>query len=176
MSDAEARGHFRVFFEKAESEFRALGVSAPRPLDGERMLEQESSDEATFLYLAKRRKEGVTDEDVRGWWNLHDIERRILVQAEEKHRFGLLIHHIKGGMSEAEATARVRREVPVYGDPDAESSGEPDDRPLPDELRDRVERFREEAYADDPGGFVRETEAATSMNALVRKAMRDGRL
>jgi len=172
MSGAEARASFRAFYRQAEREL-AASPERPGPRHGDRLLELESSDESAFLYLARRRDEGVTDDDVRAWWNLEEIERRILRQADEKQRFGILIHHIKAGMTEAEAAERVRKELPIYGDPDDARAGTGDDRPLPDELRDRVERLRRERYRADPGAFLERLERASSFNALARALLRE---
>jgi len=36
--------------------------------------------------LASRRNEGVKDQDVLWWWNMHDLERRMMLKVDEQRR------------------------------------------------------------------------------------------
>ncbi len=79
-------------------------------------------------------------------------------------------------VTEAEAALMVAKRFPIYGDPDHLVLGTEDDRPLPFELKWRVNRFMAENANTDPVEFQVEVEASTSLNALLRRAVRQGKL
>ena len=80
------------------------------------------------------------------------------------------------GVTEPEAAQMVAKRFPVYGDREHLVLGTEDDRPLPFELKWRVNRYITERTKADPDGFQEEAEASTSLNALLRKAVRQGEL
>ena len=41
--------------------------------------------------LAKKRAEGVRDEDIRWWWSMHDLERRMMIKVDDISRLALYI-------------------------------------------------------------------------------------
>lgn len=51
---------------------------------GDRLLEWEVTDDAVRAALAEKRAEGVTDEDIRWWWNRDDLERRAMLKADDR--------------------------------------------------------------------------------------------
>ena len=127
--------------------------------------------------FAPKRAEGVTDEDIALWWNMHDLERRMICKVDEMNRILLFEKLVQGsGVTEPEAARRVAKRFPVYGDTEHLVLGTEDDRPLPFELKWRVNRYITERTKADPDGFQEEAEASTSLNALLRKAIRQGEL
>ena len=67
------------------------------------------------------RREGATDDDIRWWWNMHDLERRTMVWAEDVVRGALFLHaKEEDGLDSEQAAADVRKNFPMYGHhPDA---------------------------------------------------------
>ena len=50
------------------------------PNYGDWLLEKEATDPNIKFRLAKARKDGARDEDIRIWWNLPDLERRLMLE------------------------------------------------------------------------------------------------
>lgn len=119
------------------------------------------------------RSEGATDEDIREFWNLHDLQRRMVLWSEEVFRFATFKDLLAKGLSADEAMMQVRGMFPMYGDPLETQHTTGDDRPLPHELRGRVDRYREKWGACV---IAQGLSAHSSYNAFVRAELRSGRL
>ena len=144
---------------------------------GDILLEREQTDEKVRDAFAPKRAEGVTDEDIAFWWNMHDLERRMICKVDEMNRILLFEKLVQGsGMTEPEAARMVAKRFPVYGDPEHLVLGTDDDRPLPFELKWRVNRYMAKRTNADPDKFHEEVEASTSLNAILRRAVRQGEL
>jgi len=140
-------------------------------------LDKESTDEEAKSYLAKMRKEGVTDEDIRWWWNRHDLERRMITAADEWFQYALYLKLIKeDGLSRNEAAKRIRKFYPIYGDPDDTSVMAGEDRPLPIELKLRVNIYMTRRRQADSEQFIKDLEESSSFNALIRREIKKGDL
>lgn len=140
---------------------------------GDILLELEKKDKDVKRFLDKRREEGATDEDIRKWWNMSDIERRMIVKIEALRQLSLFRRLRDRGLSQDEAAYGVRKYLPLYG----EIEGEPDEHsPLPFELRDRVEEYIEKRLLMDPDNFSKEVESFTTFNAFVRSEIKKGNL
>ncbi len=140
---------------------------------GEILLERERTDEKVRRAFAPKRAEGVADEDISLWWNMHDLDRRMACRVDEMNRI-LLFEKLRqdSGETEPGAARKVAKRFPIYGDPDHLVLETEDDRPLPFELKWRINRYIAARTAADPDGFREETEASTSLNALLRRAVR----
>lgn len=147
------------------------------PNAGDKILEKEKSDENTHRVLEKLRQEGVRDEDIRWWWNLNSVERAMMLKVDEFHRLAL---HIKcrqeDGLSVEQAAEQVRKHHPIFGNPEDTTHTQGDDRPLPEELKDRINIYVEKRFTSDPEKFKEEIEQSSTFNALVRKEIRAGKL
>jgi hypothetical protein len=144
---------------------------------GKILLEREQTDENVRNAFAPKRAEGVSDEDIALWWNMHDLERRLICKVDEMNRillFEKLVKH--DGVTEPDAARMVAKRYPIYGDPEHLVLEKEDDRPLPFELKWRVNQYLTEKTKADPVGFQKEVEASTSLNALLRRAMKLGEL
>jgi len=133
--------------------------------------------------LPQKRAEGVKDEDIRWWWNLNDVERRMMLSVDELHRMSLFISEIESGKTPNEAGETVWRVHPIYadGDPDTKPESAPfelkrEDFPVPTELKDRVNRYIEKRAKDDPEKFKQEAKNLSTFNALVRKEIKAGNI
>ena len=177
MPEEVAREIFKTFAEEQKEAARRDGTDRLPESFGEMLLEREPTDEKVHAAFAPKRAEGVTDQDIALWWNMHDLERRMICKVDEMNRILLFEKLVQGsGMTELEAAQSVAKRFPVYGDTEHLVLGTDDDRPLPFELKWRVNRYLTERTKADPDGFQEAAQAFTSMNALLRKAIRQGEL
>jgi hypothetical protein len=141
------------------------------------LLERQQTDEKVRNVFLPKRAEGVTDEDIILWWNMHDLERRMICRIDEMNRILLFEKLVqRDGVTEPEAARMVAKRFPIYGDPEHRVLETEDDRPLPFELKWRINRYIRERTKANPDGFREEVEASTSLNALLRSALRQGEL
>src|SRR3989344_1103635 len=140
---------------------------ALQPNAGDKILEKEKGDENTHKVLEKKRREGVRDEDIRWWWNLDNVERMMMLKVDEFHRMAL---HIKcrqeDGSSVEQAAEQVRKHHPIFGNPEDITHTQGDDRPLPEELKDRINIYIKKKFTDDSEKFKKEIEQSSTFNAL----------
>ena len=177
MPEEIAREIFKTFAEEQKEAALREGTDRLPESFGDILLERELTDDKVRAAFAPKRAEGVTDEDIALWWNMHDLERRLICRVDEMNRILLFEKLVQGGgTTEPEAARAVAKRYPVYGDPEHLVLGTDDDRPLPFELKWRINRFITQQTQSDPDGFQKETDASTSLNATLRKALRQGRL
>jgi len=176
MTLNEARKAVRDLIQQAKEEAEKEGTSDIPQDYGDTLIDTEQNTQAIKTMLEKRRKEGVRDEDIRWWWNMHDLERRFLDKDDELSRVALFIHNIQEGRSSEEAAALVKKYFPIFGDPDDASTSSGDDRPLPYELKDRINIYIQHRATEDSGKYKKDIERSSSFNALVRKEIKSGRL
>lgn len=79
-------------------------------------------------------------------------------------------------MSFEEAAVKVRKSYPMYGDPEDTSNTSGEDRPLPYELKNRVNNYIEKKALSDPEGMKTQLEQSSSFNALARDEIRKGNI
>lgn len=136
-------------------------------------------DEANEKYrdsLNKIMEEGVTDDDIRWYYNLNDVERRMMFAIDDMNFGALFISKLEEGLPPEDAARFTRKYHPYYGDPDDTKHTSGDDRPLPEELRDRINIYIENRAITDPEEYKRDIENASSFNALIRKEIRKGNI
>ena len=177
MSPSQAKSAFRDIIEEAKEEsLKEDALDLPRNV-GDFLLEKESSDEKIRSILAKKRSEGVRDQDIRWWFNMGDLERRILLKVDDINRHALFAKlREEDGLGEDEAAKGVRKGYPLFGDPDAASHSTGEDRPLPYELRNRINSYVEKRMQTDPETFKKEIEESSTFNALVREELKKGKV
>jgi len=177
MPEEVARGIFKAFAKEQKEAAHREGTDRFPESFGDILLQREQTDDKVRNAFATKRADGVTDEDITLWWNMHDLERRLICKVDEMNRILLFEKLVKdSGMTEKEAARMVARRFPIYGDPEHLVLDAADDRPLPFELKWRVNRYITERTQADPDEFQEEVEATTSLNALLRKAMRKNAL
>ncbi len=140
LSPSEARETIRTFIQQAKEEAQKEGTADLPQNFGDELLARESTDEKTRAMLSAKRKEGVSDEDIRWWWNMPDLERRLMLKDDASSRIAAFMHHREQDMSREVAVVKVKKSHPIYGDPNDTSKSSGDDRPLPFELKDRIDR------------------------------------
>ncbi len=160
--------------DEAIKESKKINIS---PNAGDLILEKEKNDENTRRVLEKKRREGMRDEDIRWWWNLNGVERMMMLKVDEFYRMAL---HIKcreeDGMSVEQAAEQIRRSHPIFGNPEDATHTQGDDRPIPEELKGRINIYIEKRMKSDPEKFKAEIKQSTTFNALIRKAICAGKL
>lgn len=176
MSLSEARDTVRIMLKDAKKDSEKEGTSHLPQNFGDILLEKESTDDSIKSMLTKLRREGVRDGDIRFWWNQHDLERRMMQQEDFMSRFSLFIKLRDEGLSPKEAANGVAKSFPIFGDPDDTTLGSGDDRPLPYELKDRINIWIQKRHRMDTEQFKKAIEYSTSVNSLIRKEIKKGNL
>ncbi len=175
MPSSVAKKTARDMLKRANKESLSEGT-ANFPMNlGDELLRNEVTDEQIKFLLKEKRNEGVRDEDIRWWWNMNDIERRMTLIFDDmfKHTQRLkLINEF--GLKEADAMSTLRKKYPIFGTPDDNSQYDGEDRPLPHELIDRVNKYLEKIKEKEQ--LNKEAEKFSSLNAFIRKEMRKGNL
>ena len=174
MSPREAREAVRMLIEQAKEEASNEGTTNLPPDFGDQILARENVD--TRQKLEKKRREGVTNEAIRWWWNMPDLQRRMMITDDDATHMATYLHHVEQGLSPEESAAEVRKSHLIYGDPDDTSNTTGDDRPLPMELKDRVNTYVARRIQEDPAAFKNDIEASSTMNALIRREIATKRL
>ncbi len=177
MTPNQAKSVFANLLKKAKEESVEEGTWNLPENFGDILLEKESTDRKIKSWLAMKRNEGVRDQDIRAWWNQHDLERRISVEFDELGRstqFFRLKDEEKIG--EEEAARAVGRLFPTYGDPNEVCFTTGEDRPLPYELKDRVDRYLESVAQVDREAWKEALQGMSTLNAFIRKEIGKGNL
>lgn len=176
LSASEARRSARDMIRDAKQELKRSGA-ADMPQDfGDQLLKRESTDPSVQEQLAKKRQEGVTDSDIRWWWNLPAIERVLMEKVDGLQRYAICLKGSADGQTPEQAAASLRKLHPMYGDPTDTSQTTGDDRPLPYELKNRVNSYIQKRSQDDPLAYKKDIANSSTFNALVRRAIRSGQI
>lgn len=175
---SEAKSAFRAMLKEAKEEAIKEGTLNLPPNFGDILLEKEATDVNIKTMLAKRRREGVQDKDIRWWFNMYDLERRMALKVDDMFRLALLIkYREEDRLDESEAVRKVKKTFPIFGDPDDTTHTTGDDRPLPYELKDRINIYiikkRTQTHKEK---FEKEIEGFSTMNALIRNEIKKGNL
>ncbi len=177
MGAVEARDFAAQLIAQAKSESQAQGGDRLPTNFGDVILVRASTDVSLHEMLARKRREGVRDEDIRWWWNMHDLERRVMLNVDEYFRFALFKFKKDAGCTGDEAASIVKKCHPIFGEADdTQAQPDNDDQALPYELKDRINRYIERRSGTDPEEFKAEIERASSYNAFVRQKVRSGEL
>jgi hypothetical protein len=168
-----AKKFIKTLIQQAVKESKAEKTFNFPPDCGERMLKAEATDKEIAAKLGKLRKEGVSDDDIRNWWGLNDVERRLLLKLDETNRTGLFLKLTTiDKMSATEANKLVQKYHPIYGDPDDTSQFKGDDRPLPPELRETITRYIEIETSKPLEEQKEKMEKFSSLNARIRHELK----
>jgi len=142
---------------------------------GDALLEKEKTSGNVNQNFENKRKEGVRDEDIRWWFNLNDIERRMMLNIDKLQQSTLYVSQLDAGKSIEEALVIVSKYHPIYGDLNDERNGGGDNRPLPLELKDRINIYIEKQGVGNTE-FKEKIDSFITLNALIRKEIRDGNI
>lgn len=176
ISLPQAQVTFIKLLEQARHEASDLGTSKLPENYGSLLLSLEGEDGKIRSMLASRRQAGVKNEDILWWWNMHDLERRMMLKVDEQRRTTQYLRHRQAGLSKDEAGARVRMYYPTYGDPEDMFETSLEDNHLPPELKRRIDRYIQKRLEIDGDRLKADMEASTTFNALVRREIKNGKL
>jgi len=174
MSPSQAKSAFHDIIQEAKKE--SLKDDSPDLPEnvGDFILEKEFSDEKIRSIVAKKRNEGVRDQDIRWWFNMCNLETKILLKVDDVSIRSLFAKFREHGLSEDKAEKEMRKRYPLFGDPDDTSQSTGEDRPLPYELKNRINIFVQKRLQKDPETFKNEIEGSSTFNALVREELKKG--
>lgn len=165
VSNQQAKETFQCLLKKVKTDIKTGVPMIPNM--GDYFLANEQ-DETVQRILQQRRAVGVTDDDIRAWWNLEQLERG-MVQEWCDFQQNTLCEYFKEteGLSQPDAFAKVKLMLPIYG-----GSIFPEDY-LPYELKWKVDAYLLE-IANDTENIQRykdEIAAAGSINVFVKKKL-----
>ena len=128
--------------------------------------------------LDEPKKEGATDDDIRSWYNMYDLERHMIQQFDNHSIMVLHINELKSGKNDDEAAIKIRKTFPMYGDPDDTSNTKGDDRPLPYELKDRINKYMGRIQNQDSNGkeLKEKLRSYSTVNSLIRDEIKKGNI
>jgi len=127
--------------------------------------------------LIKKRGDGVRDEDIIWWWGLPALDRYMMLAMDNLHQAAAHDAALSSGLSEVEANKAVWKQHPCYGEPDEEHDTQVgEDRPIPYELKDRINTYIKKRTGTDAQKYKDEIEQSTSLNALLRKEISAGNI
>ena len=177
FSSSEAQNIVRDLLKLAKEECQQEDTLKNLPQNfGNILLERESTVEEIKSMLAKRRKEGVRDEDIMWWWNMHPLERKMMLKVDDVIKLSEFTRIQKEeGLNEEEAAKKVRKFHVIYGEPDDTTHTVGDDRPLPEELKDRIDIYIEKQTTNQEK-YKKEIEESSTLNALLRKEIKKGNI
>jgi hypothetical protein len=172
-----SRKFVKAVLAQAIRESKEAGTYGLPPEFGDALLKQELCDEAVKRELDKKRDDGVIDDEIRKWWSLPDIERRLLLKLDEANRVALFLKLTTfDKMSRDDASKTVIKYHPVYGDPEDTSQWDGEDRPLPPELRERVNFYAEKVATLTSEEQQSLLDSFSSLNARIRHEIKEGKL
>lgn len=181
MTFEQARKEVKKAIQLCKEQARKEGTADLPANYGDLLIQTADSGEQTAKTIVdKARVEGATDEDIREFWNLNDLQRRMVIWSENLHRTAMAMSLWKPGLprnEEEKVAATIRKTFPKYGDPDDTIVTSGDDRPLPHELRGRVDRWRIKIISEEGEDRIRERiNNYSTFNALIREEIRKGNL
>jgi hypothetical protein len=167
----------RMCIKEAKKKIRKAGRQRPPSNYGDVLLRREK----TVLNVAKEfqkiRREGVTDEDIRVYWNAPELWRTAMEQLQQFVMFSAWREAAREGKSNEEAAVHVRKFLPYWGDADDTRVTSGDDRPLPAELARREDQWTTRERERHGDQALKERCAnSSSYNAIIRAEIRAGRL
>ncbi len=173
----EAKKIFDSIFEEVQVDSKNEGTDSLPDLFGNKILEMESSDPDVKNVLDKKRKEGVSDNDIRWWWNMNDIERRLKIKLLEIQK-NTFISKIcsQYGLNTEEAEKIFRKSHPVFGAPEDNMEIPDEDQPLPYELMDKIFVFIDRIYQLNDKDIIEEVSKSSTFNAFLRHQIKAGKI
>lgn len=129
-------------------------------------LEKDGSDFDLSYVFREIRRHGVTDKDIRLWWNMPDEQLSEIIQEDDESRNQAYKHWVNSGLSKDDAKLKLRKTFPIYELYQPGYIHDLIDSNLPYELSPRVSRFFNSV--DKMLEYKTEIDNASSMNAFIR--------
>jgi hypothetical protein len=176
MSPSEARSTFQQELEWAKNEAARGGDLVVPEGFGNYLIANRHNDPRIGTFLTRIAQEGVRDKDVRWYWNMHNIDRLMMMRTFDWCVGANVLANLRQGMTQQHAEAHSRKVHPLYGNPDDTSVAHGDDRPIPPELKDRIDIYTEKRAKENGDRYELDMLGSSSFNALVRRELRTGRI
>jgi len=189
MSLPDAKETAKRLLDRAIEKSKKEGTYNLPPNFGSIILKEQKTEDSVVEKFAEgiqntlpsKRTEGVKDENIKWWWNLNDVERNIMVGADEFHRIALFLKERNKGKTNEEANEMVWKFHPKYtygyrGKIKDISQQIKDRLPLPIELKNRINIYIEKRAKLDPEKYKKDVEKSPTFNALVRKEIKAGNI
>ncbi|MFK7922713.1 MAG: CHAT domain-containing protein, partial [Bacteroidia bacterium] len=130
----------------------------------------ERQDPDCYAFVLRAVQGGASIEEVREWWNLPDLERRMYGWEADVLHNTLFVHLLQTGYGEDEAFAVMKKHTVFFGDPSDQSLLTGEDRPLPPETRLWISAFIENATGSIHPATLHELAVDySSINAFIRQ-------
>ncbi|MDD4599501.1 hypothetical protein SDC9_03940 [bioreactor metagenome] len=173
MKDIATKEQAQLIFQKLLKEVKADIVSeSDLPANmGDYFLKTEKSNPRIHKMLEKRRLFGVSDEEIRQWWNKDKLERGLIKKFSEFQRMAIYSMLKKQGMSAKEAGKEVKMCFPTYGEKDLSLH-------LPYEIKEKVDNYIYGLLSNPQisASTRQEIQAVGSVNAFVVEKLEQGLL
>ena len=173
MSPAEARSNFKEEMAFVKGIIAERGMFVVSEEYGSFLINNRHSNPKIEAHLAKIETEGVREADILWLWNMSNLERLFMIRTTECIVGAKWLELRQQGMTADQAQHRSRQLNPVFGDPDDGSIASGVDRPLPVELKDRINIFIERRHREDSPKFRALMDRSSSFNAIVRMAIKN---
>lgn len=139
-------------------------------------MENNNVDNKFTRYYKEARKDGVKDEDIIYLWETYPVERFMLQETQNLININVHITALHEGKTHAEATKRVRKNFPTYGNPLIKTEyGSYEDNALPLEFIFKVNKNILPKLVYD-FKLNEELEKFSSFNAFIRYLARNDKL
>ena len=174
LSSNEAGKIVRGMLEVAKQRMKETSQDKLPPNFGNIILGKEKEN-ASFMNINIKREDGVRDKDIIWFWNMHPLERCMLEIDDENSRMTTFMANIEKGISHEESANQVRKFHPMFGDPKDITHTHGDDRPLPPELKDRINKWIEK-QASNTEAVKQKLQQYSTMNAFIRAEIKAGNI
>ena len=115
MTLQEAKNIFKNLLSLAKEEANEQGSTRLPPNLGDKLLSEPSSNHI----IKKARSHGVKDEDMKLYWNMHYLERHIMIVHDTWCGYSFFLKLTKeDGMTVEEAGNHIKKSRPIFGNPD----------------------------------------------------------
>lgn len=176
MSRPEAKANFDQELAWAKGEVARGGDFVVPERFGSHLIANRHKDPKIGAFLARIGAEGVRDKDVIWFWGMHNLDRVLMMRTFALHVGACILSGLRQGMTQEQAHTQARQIHPLYGNPEDTSVARGENRPIPVELKDRVDIYIEKRAKENFDHYRADMEGASSFNALVRRELRSGRL
>jgi hypothetical protein len=124
--------------------------------------------------VEKARRNSAKDEDISNYWNMKEWERRLMIWHDNMFRHAAFNKLEDEGLSEDLAIKKLNKSFPYYGDPDDTTICSGEDRPLPFEIKYRVNSYMEKCGFSNLEEIEAKLRNYSSVNAFIREEMMKG--
>jgi hypothetical protein len=174
LAQRDAHAAAESMLQKAIQYAQQRGLYDVGPI-GSRVLEMDGPPWRPY-FDEIRRTDGVTDEDIRRWWDLDEVARNMALLSVEQLQMVTFIAARKGGCSDLDAANECWLQVPYYREIDTPDDPKAHDKMLPAELLPRVDAFRDGLVRSRDEAAIAESGQYSTYNSYVRTMVSAGRL